>query len=62
MISTDRSEKQKTVFWLLLGVGFAAVLVGTLAHRSFFSGMGTGLILVALVSQPLLRFKSGLRR
>jgi hypothetical protein len=62
MISTDRSEKQKTVFWLLLGVGFVAVLVGTLAHRSFFSGMGVGLIAVALASSPLLRFKNGQRR
>jgi hypothetical protein len=61
MIANVPNQKQERVFWLLLGLGFAAVLVGTLAHLSFVSGLGSGLLLVAIASRPLMRLLSGKR-
>jgi hypothetical protein len=61
MIADVPPKKQETVFWLLLGLGFAALLVGTLAHLSFVSGMGAGLILVGSVAGPILRRKNRMR-
>jgi len=52
------SSKQDTVFWLLLGFGFTGLLIGTLAHVSFVSGLGAGLILAGIVSLPIMRRKN----
>ncbi len=61
MIANAPKNKQETAFWLLLGFGFAAILVGTLAHLSFVSGMGAGLILVGSVAGPIVRRKNRMR-